>query len=129
MSFTGHTSPIASVSPRRVRRRTPLLFACAGRRCSRAAVLDAGGFDEDFFDCLEDVDLGWRLNVLGHTVVLAPRAVTYRRPGRIVVAWASTQRLRLLERNALAMIYKNYEAATLERVLPVAIALSAAAGH
>ena len=37
--------------------------------------------------------------------------------------WAFAQRLRLLERNALAMIYKNYEAATLERVFPAAIAL------
>ena len=50
-------------------------------------------------------------------------AVTYHRMHGTSSRWALAQRLRLLERNALAMIYKNYEAATLERVLPAAIAL------
>ena len=55
-------------------------FPCAGSALfSRAAFLDAGGFDEDFFAYFEDVDLGWRLNLFGERVVLAPRAVTYHR--------------------------------------------------
>lgn len=106
-----------------------LLFACAGSALmDRAAFLDAGGFDDEFFAYFEDVDLGWRLNLLGHTIVLAPRAITYHRLHGSFSQLAFTQRLRLFERNALAMIYKNYEASTLERVLPVAVALSLTRG-
>ena len=76
-----------------------------------------------FFAYFEDVDLGWRLNLFGERVVFAPAAVTYHRVHGTSSRWAFSQRLRLLERNALAMIYKNYEAATLQRVLPVAIGL------
>jgi GT2 family glycosyltransferase len=125
VAFTGHTSPVGFGAPATsAHAEDRLLFACSGSALfSRAAWLEAGGFDERFFAGLEDVDLGWRLNVLGHTIVLAPQAVTYRSVRDSSSLWAPTRRLRLLERNALAMIYKNYEAATLERVLPVAIAL------
>ncbi len=102
-----------------------LLFPCAGSALyRRAAFLDAGGFDRNFFAYFEDVDLGWRLALFGQTTVLAPAAVTYHRLHGSFSRLAYTQRLRLFERNALAMIYKNYEAATLNRVLPAAIALS-----
>lgn len=102
-----------------------LLFGCAGSLLiSREAYVNAGGFDTDFFAYFEDVDLGWRMSLLGYTTVLAPRAVTYHRlhgtGGRI----ATAQRLRLYERNALAMLYKNYDEDTLRRVLPSAIGLS-----
>ncbi len=101
-----------------------LLFPCATSTLfARSAFLDAGGFDEDFFACFEDVDLGWRLNLFGERVIFAPKAVTYRRTHSPSPGWALTQRLRLVERNALAMIYKNYDASTLERVFPAAIAL------
>jgi GT2 family glycosyltransferase len=102
----------------------PLLFPCAGSALfARRAFLDAGAFDEEFFAYFEDVDLGWRLNLFGEIVVLAPKAVTYHRMHGTSSRWAFAQRLRLLERNALATIYKNYETATLERVLPAAVGL------
>lgn len=43
----------------------------------RAAFLEAGGFDEDFFCYLEDVDLGFRLRLLGHVAMLVPGAVVH----------------------------------------------------
>jgi GT2 family glycosyltransferase len=102
-----------------------VLFACGGSMLiDRSVFLDAGGFDEDFFAYFEDVDLGWRLNVLGHRVALAPNAVTYHKVHGTAGRWAFAPRLRLYERNALAMIYKNYSAPALARVLPAAIALS-----
>ena len=76
-----------------------------------------------YFAYFEDVDLGWRLNLFGHSIVLAPKAVTYHRMHGTSSRWAFAQRLRLMERNALATIYKNYEATTLERVFPAAVAL------
>lgn len=104
-----------------------LLFACGGSMLvSRHVFLDTGGFDDDFFAYFEDVDLGWRLSVLGHRIVLAPKAVTYHRLHGTSGAWAIAPRLRLYERNALATIFKNYEDATLARVLPAAIGLTLA---
>jgi GT2 family glycosyltransferase len=124
-SFIGHSwQPDCGEPATRSYEEKPLLAPCAGSSLfARAAFLDAGGFDEDFFAYFEDVDLGWRLNVFGERVVFAPRAVTYHRVHGTSAKWAFTQRLRLLERNALAMIYKNYEPATLQRVLPAAIGL------
>jgi GT2 family glycosyltransferase len=124
-SFVGHPWPVDVGAPAtRTYEQRPLLFPCTGSTlCSRAAFLDAGGFDEQFFAGFEDVDLGWRLNLFGETIVLAPHAVTYRRGHGSSSLWALAQRRRLYERNALATIYKHYESATLERVFPAAVAL------
>jgi GT2 family glycosyltransferase len=126
LSFLGHPVPAALAgSPVRAER-SRVLYPCSSSALfRRSAFLDAGGFDGELIAFLEDVDLGWRLNILGHTVVLAPRAMTYRDAlsQSASSSWAEARRIRLLERSALAMLYKNYEAATLQRVLPAAIAL------
>lgn len=45
-----------------------IFSACAAAALyRRTAFLEAGGFDEDFFCYFEDVDLGFRLRLLGHT--------------------------------------------------------------
>ena len=41
----------------------------------RAAFFEAGGFDEDYFCYFEDVDLGFRLRLLGYSCRYAPEAV------------------------------------------------------
>lgn len=41
----------------------------------RNALLEAGGFDEDFFCYVEDVDLGFRLRLIGCRSLLVPDAV------------------------------------------------------
>jgi GT2 family glycosyltransferase len=43
----------------------------------RQAFLDTGGFDEDFFAYAEDVDLGFRLRLLGHRCLYVPAAVAH----------------------------------------------------
>lgn len=43
----------------------------------RDAFLEAGGFDEDFFCYVEDVDLGFRLRLAGHRCMLIPDAVVH----------------------------------------------------
>jgi GT2 family glycosyltransferase len=49
---------------------------CAAAAMYRRAALDeAGGFDEDYFCYFEDVDLGFRLRLLGHRCMLVPDAV------------------------------------------------------
>ena len=41
----------------------------------RSALIDVGGFDEDFFCYVEDVDLGFRLRLAGHRCLYVPQAV------------------------------------------------------
>jgi GT2 family glycosyltransferase len=41
----------------------------------RSALIDVGGFDEDFFCYFEDVDLGFRLRLAGYSCVYVPDAV------------------------------------------------------
>jgi GT2 family glycosyltransferase len=41
----------------------------------RQVLLDAGGFDEDFFCYVEDVDLGFRLHLSGYKALYVPDAV------------------------------------------------------
>lgn len=41
----------------------------------RAAFFEAGGFDEDYFCYFEDVDLGFRLRLLGYSCRYAPEAM------------------------------------------------------
>ena len=62
---------------------------------ARGGAGGAGGFDQDFFAYFEDVDLGWRMNILGYTTVLAPKAVTYHRLHGTAGKIAYAQRLRL----------------------------------
>jgi GT2 family glycosyltransferase len=44
---------------------------------SRDALIAAGGFDEDFFCYIEDVDLGFRLRLLGYRCQYVPSAVVH----------------------------------------------------
>src|SRR5262245_57201057 len=108
VTFVGHSWQIDTGQPaNRDEEERRLLFACAGSMLiSKDAYVASGGFDRDFFAYFEDVDLGWRLSALGYKTVLAPKAVTYHRLHGTAGKIALAQRLRLYERNALAMIYK-----------------------
>ena len=85
---------------------------------------EVGGFDIQFFAYYEDVDLGWRTWVQGHTVEYTPRAVCYHHH-------SSTSRrlpretLRVLQvRNPLLACFKNYDDANLRKVFPTMLALA-----
>lgn len=43
----------------------------------KAAFIEAGGFDSDYFMYYEDVDLCWRTRLRGHTIVFVPQSVVY----------------------------------------------------
>jgi GT2 family glycosyltransferase len=43
----------------------------------RSALLEVGGFDEDFFCYAEDVDLGFRLRLAGYRCLYVPQAVVF----------------------------------------------------
>jgi GT2 family glycosyltransferase len=130
MNFHGHGAPyrhgVAAADLVAERAPRPTLFACgAAMLVDREAFLRAGGFDESYFAYYEDVDLGWRLWALGESSVVAPAARVFHLGHASEAALGSGGRARLLERNALLTIYKNYEPAIGDRVFACALALLA----
>ncbi|MCP2170011.1 glycosyltransferase [Goodfellowiella coeruleoviolacea] len=105
-----------------------VLFGTGSALFVRAEVYrEVGGFDDRFFMFYEDVDLGWRLNLRGWRVRYEPTSLTYHRhhASMAKVDGADNSReLYLLERNALAALYKNLSDDNLGRVLPAALALA-----
>jgi hypothetical protein len=89
----------------------------------RRTFLDVGGFDPAFFAYFEDVDLGWRLWVLGHKVVYAPGAVVRHIGGSTGTRQPAYRRYTLWECNSLATVLKNYESGNVERILSAALML------
>jgi GT2 family glycosyltransferase/glycosyltransferase involved in cell wall biosynthesis len=85
---------------------------------------ELGGFDERFFMFYEDVDLGWRLNLLGRRVRYVPESVAYHKHHVTMRKFGNYRETYLLERNALLAMVKNYSDETLALVLPSAMALS-----
>ncbi len=129
LNFHGFARQVAwrtEVEPGFFDKRKPLLFACGGAMLiDRQVFFEVGGFDEDYFMFFEDVDLGWRLWILGYQVVYAPEAITYHRHHGSASGVNKYRRHFLYERNALATIIKNYEQTNLDRILSVALFLAA----
>ena len=88
--------PVAA-EPAEYKQKRDLLFACGGAMLIRADVFrEAGGFDPNFFAFFEDVDLGWRLWLMGHRVTLTPSAVTYHKGHGTASSIPGHRRLRAL---------------------------------
>ncbi|MFQ5575928.1 MAG: hypothetical protein ACE5G8_02950, partial [Anaerolineae bacterium] len=126
LNFYGHAWKVGDGDPDldRYAQNRPILAPSGGAMIiDRAIFLDVGGFDEDFFAYFEDVDLGWRLWVMGYRVTLAANSVAYHvHQG----SWGKVQmakRLVLYERNAIMGMVKNYDDESLARLLPVALML------
>lgn len=100
----------------------PTLFACGGAMIiDRQVFLDTGGFDEDYFIYFEDMDLGWRLWVLGHKVVFAPKAIAYHHHHGTMRSFADHRKALLTKRNALYSVIKNYEDSAMPQILAAAL--------
>ena len=106
-------------------RRDRVLFPCGGAMLvDRKVFLELGGFDPDFFALFEDVDLGWRLWLAGHRVVLAPGSVVRHRGHATLETQAPEKTRYLIHRNALLTIFKNYEEENFRKIVPLAFLLS-----
>lgn len=110
----------------------PVFGASAGAGLyRRAALWDVGEsvrpdqpteiFDESFFMYLEDVDLAWRLRLRNWTCVLAPLALI-RHHGSATSGEGSPFKLRLLARNKMWSVLKNYPFWPLLAYLPIILA-------
>ncbi len=102
-----------------------VLFGTGSALLVRAELFaELGGFDERFFMFYEDVDLGWRLNLRGWRVRYEPTSLTYHKHHASMSTVDASRELFLLERNALAALYKNVSDETLAKALPAALALA-----
>ncbi len=103
----------------------PVLFPCGGAMfISREVFLEAGCFDDDYFAIFEDVDLGWRLWIMGYKVVMARRSIAYHKGHATLDTRNEVQKRYLMHKNALVTIIKNYQDENLSNILPAALSLA-----
>ncbi len=99
----------------------PVIFACGGALLiKREVFLDSGGFDEDYFANYEDVDLGWRLWIMGYKVLYVGSSVVLHKHHGTQQQVPDASRRALFERNAMLTLIKNYDDENLARVWPAA---------
>jgi GT2 family glycosyltransferase len=99
------------------------LFACGGLMAVRKdAFVSSGGFDDDYFAYLEDVDFGWRQWIFGKRIIAEPRAVARHRGGATGEALGVFSRGFLFEKNAFATAYKNFDAEYFRAFMPAVLA-------
>lgn len=88
---------------------TEIFWASGACKMIRADLFHAaGGFDEDFFAHMEEIDLCWRLKKMGYRFLAEPRAVVYHVGGG-TLDYNSPRKVYLNFRNNLIMIGKNHE--------------------
>lgn len=76
-----------------------------------------GGFRDEYFLYLEDVDLGWRLRLMGLRSIQVPDS----RVSHDYEFGRHERKMFYLERNRLRMVWANYEPATLAFLAPALI--------
>lgn len=81
--------------------------ACGGAVLFDKRVIQSlGGFDENFFVYLEDVDLAWRLRNAGYKTLYCPEAIVYHMRSRSTSKTSFTQRF-YGGRNRILILLKN----------------------
>ncbi|HWA34006.1 MAG TPA: glycosyltransferase family 2 protein [Cyclobacteriaceae bacterium] len=81
-----------------------------------------GGFDEDFFAHMEEIDLCWRLQRAGHRIHYNGASTVYHVGGGTLSA-NNPRKTYLNFKNGLSLLYKNLPAAELVYKFPVRIML------
>jgi GT2 family glycosyltransferase len=122
LQYLGYAEQLSSTEGARG---TEILFPCGGAMFIMKDVFQStNGFDDDYFAIFEDVDLGWRLWLMGYRVVLAPDSLVYHRGHGTLDSQRAVKKRFLMHRNALMTIIKNYDDGNLERILPLALSLA-----
>lgn len=121
LTFDGHAFQDGFRMPLGSRAEPPagaeLLFPCGGNMISRRQLLTKiGGFDDDYFAYLEDVDFGWRAWIAGYRVTYEPGAVVRHASSATSDRLGPFERGVLFERNAMQTAIKNYEEHLLRQV-------------
>jgi len=89
----------------------------------RSVFEEIGGFDEQFFAYLEDVDWGFRARLAGYVARCEPAAVGLHRGGA-TLGEVNAFSLYHLRRNQIWLVVKNYPASRMLRHLPELVAFN-----
>jgi len=92
----------------------------------RAVAVELGGFDEDFFMQMEEIDLSWRMKLAGYRVCSVPSSVVLHEGGASLSA-GSPDKVFFNHRNNMTMLLKNRSIVSLMWVLPLRLLLEVAA--
>jgi N-acetylglucosaminyl-diphospho-decaprenol L-rhamnosyltransferase len=115
-----HGAPVDSLPPE-----GEVFAPCAAAALYRRDLfLEAGGFDEDFFCYCEDVDLGFRLRLLGQKCIQVASARVHH-VGSAITGRRSAFATYYSARNRVWMFVKNMPMALLIPLLPVHVTLNA----
>ncbi len=88
----------------------PVLCPCGGAMAiPRSLYLETGGFDESFGMIYEDLDLGWRLNLLGYDCVLHPGSRVGHRAHTSLGRSSFELKARYYLLNPLRTLFKNWD--------------------
>ncbi len=117
----GHGSPVASQphQPREV------FSACAAAALYRREAFNAvGGFDEDYFCYVEDVDIGFRLRLAGHRCLHVPTSIVHHQGSGTTGGQHSDFALYHGHRNLVWTFVKDMPGALFWVLLPLHVALN-----
>lgn len=98
----------------------------------RDLFIQVGGFDDRFFMFMEEVDLTWRIRLLGYGVITNQDAIVFHYGGGSItggvkkpnVYSTSIKRVYLRERNTLCMLIKNLGLFSLLKTIPIYFSLN-----
>jgi hypothetical protein len=82
----------------------------------------AGGFDETFFAHQEEIDLCWRLQLMGKKIVFEPKSTVYHK-NAVSLPMHSFQKNYLNHRNSFFMLLTNYNLPLTLYFIPIRLAL------
>ncbi|WP_298498887.1 glycosyltransferase family 2 protein [uncultured Methanobrevibacter sp.] len=85
-----------------------IFSSCAGAALYRKSVLEElGGFDDNFFAYMEDVDLALRSKINGYRNLLCPQAIVYHIGSATSGSRYNEFKVKLAARNNVWVVYKN----------------------
>lgn len=106
-------------------RSTPIFWASgAAMFIRKSAFLKAGGFDPFFFAHQEEIDLCWRLQLIGYKILSCPASVVYHIGGGTLPK-NNPRKIFLNFRNNLIMLWKNLSWPARLYILPMRFMLDA----
>jgi hypothetical protein len=88
---------------------------------------EVGGFDEEFFAHIEEIDLCWRIKNAGYTIMFCPHSTVFHVGGGTLPK-ESPQKTYLNFRNSLLMLHKNAPSQHLFQILIFRLMLDGLAG-
>jgi GT2 family glycosyltransferase len=91
----------------------------------RSVAEELGGFDEEFFMQMEEVDLSWRMKLAGYPVRSVPSSIILHEGGASL-SGGTAEKIYFNHRNNVAMLLKNRSLAGLLWVIPLRLLLEVA---